>query len=305
MESHVTGEQGSFAGLYWWAPGLVPFNDLPSLISGENTVTGTVDSNTMDATMALYVFVEDPEGSSYGDQAGQAILSATFEADGEPVTYHDQSLGTNAKTRVDSVRQQLTAAGSLTLPDATYDLSECQAERQHVTYFATHPDTLIERSDGIGLTCEWTDADRHVLLFADTQGSQFPYSELIVSDASGDYFSSGEAILTTGAFSAAWELRSIGGEGEIAPAAVGGEIFGSAAASASLAPTGEGERVVDRSHGQMTKFTYEVLAVSGELTITTQAGTSTLAMDGEHCTANTSKVHARFSSPNGPERSVQ
>ncbi|HYN63138.1 MAG TPA: hypothetical protein VES36_00925, partial [Candidatus Limnocylindrales bacterium] len=222
---------------------------------------------------------------------------------GEPVAYHDQSVGSNAKTRIDSVSQQLTAAGSLTLPNATYgDLSECQAVRQHVTYFATHPDTIIERSDGIGMTCEWTDADRHVLLFANTEQSEFTYSELIVTDASADYFSSADASLTTDAFSAAWELRSIGSGGEIAPAAVGGEIFGSASASATLTPTGEGERVVDRSHGQMTKFVYEILAVSGELTLTTQVGTVTLAMDAEHCTANTAKVHARFSSPNGGGR---
>src|SRR5687768_8004533 len=152
------------------------------------------------------------------------------------------------------------------------------------------------------MTCEWTDADRHVLMFASSEQSGFAHSELIVTDASGDYFGSAEATLDTEAFSATYELRSIGGgdgEGEAFAAAIGGEVSGSASASATLPPTGEGERVVDRSHGQMIKFVYEVLAVSGELTLTTQLGTETLAMDGEHCSANTAEAHARFSSPKG------
>jgi hypothetical protein len=298
MESAVSDQYGGFAGLYWWAPGLEPFDDLPTLISGENTVTASVEGNTMDATMQLYVFVDDPEGNNYGDPAGQATLSATFELNGEPITYSSQSTGSNARFSYDLVQQPLLASGSLVLPSATYDdLSTCQAVRQHTTYFATNPDTYIERSEGIGLTCEWTDADRSVLLFANTERSDATYSELMVTDASGEYFSSGDAILTTEAFSAAWELRSLGSEGEIVPAAVGGEIFGSATASATLTATGEGDRVIDRSHDQMTKFVYEILAVSGELSVTTQLGTVSLPMDGEHCTANTADVLARFSSP--------
>ena len=303
MVSQVSGEYGGYAGLYWWGPGVRPFENPPTLISGENAVTATVDGNTMDATMELYVYVEpdpsDPEGNPYGDPAGQATLSATFEAAGEPIHSSYRSQGSNAKTRIDTVQQQLTAAGSLVLPDASYDLSECQAAREQISYFATNPDTRIERFEGIGMSCEWTDADRQVLLFANTDHSDFTYSELLVSDASGKYFSSGDASLTERGFSGTWQLRAMGSEGEIAPAAVGGELFGSATASASLSPTGEGERVVERSHGQMIKFSYEVLAVSGELTVTTQLGTTTLAMDAEHCTANTTSVHARFSSPNG------
>jgi hypothetical protein len=300
LESQVSGEYGAFAGLYWWQPGLEPFDDLPSLISGENTVSASVEGNSMDASMELYAFVDDPEGSPYGDPAGTATLSATFEANGEPITYSENSVGSNARSRYESVQQPLLAAGSLILPNATYDdLSECHAVREHITYFATNPDTLIERSDGIGLTCEWTDADRSVLLFASTERSDSAYSQLIVTDASGEYFGSSEASLTTEAFSAAWELRSFGSEGGIVAAAVGGEIFGSATAAADLALTGEGERVIDRSHGQMIKFVYEVLSVSGELSVTTQLGTASLAMDAEHCTANTADAMARFSSPNG------
>ena len=304
MVSQVSGQYGGFAGLYLWEPGVDPFQDPPTVISGENTVAATVDGNTMDATMELYIYVEpdpeDPEGSPYGEPFGQATLSAMFAANGEPTTYTEESQGSNAKFRSETVQQNLTATGSLTLPAAVYDdLSECQAAHQHVSFFATNPDTRIERSDGIGMTCEWTDADRHVLLFASTEQSGSTHSELMVSDASGDYFSSGDASLTADAFTGTWELRSIGPEGEIAPAAVGGELFGSASASALLAATGEGERIVDKSRGQMIKFVYEVLAVSGELTVTTQLGTATLPMDAEHCSANTAQVHARFSSPNG------
>ncbi len=302
--AQVSAEYGGYAGMAWWEPGGEPFKDPPTLISGENVVTATVDGDTMDASMELYDYVEpdpeDPDGSPYGDPAGQASLSARFEAVGEPITSTYRSQGTNARFRVETVSQQLAASGSVILPDASFgDLSECQAARERTSYFATHPDTIIERSEGIGLSCEWTDADRHAFLIANTEASGFTYSELVVTDASGEYFSSGEGTLTEDAFTGSWELRSIGFGGEIAPAAVDGELLGSAEASATLSRTGEGDRIIARSHGSMTKFTYEVLAVSGELTVATQLGTASLPMDAEHCTANTAQVHARFSSPNG------
>lgn len=302
--------RGGFAGLYWWAPGLEPFEEPPTLLSGENSVVGEPSGSSLDATMTLYEFVmpdpEDPEPNPYGAPAGEAILSATFVNDGDPVSYSDQSSGTNAKYRVDVLYQPLATNGLIQLPDATFgDLSDCQAVREHVSLFETHPDTRIERSDGFGLFCEWNDGERQVLLFASTEQSGSAFSEIFVTDASGTHAGFAEAAsLDTRAFAATWELFDIGGEGEIAPAAVGGGLSGSASATATLSRTGEGDHVVDKSHGQMVKFFYDVYAVSGELELTTPAGTVTLSMD-EACSANSARTQYRISSPTGGGKPVR
>src|ERR687891_2452437 len=51
IEVFATSDQGGFAGMYWWAPGLEPFEAPPTLISGENSVTGEPSGDTLDATM--------------------------------------------------------------------------------------------------------------------------------------------------------------------------------------------------------------------------------------------------------------
>jgi hypothetical protein len=309
MSAQVSSEYGGYAALYWWEPGAEPFQSPPTLISGENSVIGTVAGSSLDATLELYTYIEadpeDPESSPYGEPAGQATVSATFETDGDPVAYSDESSGSNAKFRYDVVSQPLAATGTIQLPMATYDdLSQCEAARQQVSMFQTNPNTRIQRLEGIGLSCEWASDDRTVVLFASTEQSGQAYAEIFVSDASGYHAGFGEASLGTDAFAASWDLEDISGEfegedeSEVAPAAIGGELSGRATAAASLSATGEGDRVIDRSHGEMFKFTYEVYAVSGELSLTTPAGTVTLAMD-EACSANTAKVHMRFSSPSG------
>jgi hypothetical protein len=297
----VSSEYGTFAGLYWWAPGLEPFTDAPTLLTGEFSVTGTPDGSTLTATMSLYEFAQpdpdDPEPNPFGPPAGQATINASFTPDGEPVTYAGGSRGSNARFRYEVVDQFLAASGVIQLPEATFtDLSSCQAVREHATLFATHPSTIIERSNGIGMFCEWTDADRSVLLFASAELSEQPYSGLEVTDASGQYFAFAEATLDTSGFAADWELLKPGEpEGELAAMAIGGEPVGTASATATLRRTRDAGHFIERSHGQMTKFFYREYAVSGSITITTPAGTTTLRMDGA-CSANTSRVQERYGS---------
>ncbi len=192
------------------------------------------------------------------------------------------------------------------MPDATYDTADiCVARRQHVEFFSTNPDTVVERSSGIGLACTWDDEDRQVFLNATHDEVFGAYVEVFVSDISGDYAGfSTDPELDTDSFAADFELLSsveeLPAEEQVGTMAIGGEPSGSVSARATLTPTGDSGRFFDRSHGQMVKFFYEDFAVIGELTLTTDAGTVVLAMDGA-CSANSADTSFRFSSPNGPK----
>jgi hypothetical protein len=305
MEVHVGDVHGAFAGMFWWAPGVEPFEEAPTLLSGENSVTGTPEGSTLDATMSLYTYVvaapDDPEPNPYGEPAGEAIVSVSLAPDGDPISYTDGSKGINARYRVQVVDQPMIVSGLIELPGITFDdLSGCQAVRQHTDLFQANPATIIERFEGFGMLCEWTDADRHVQVYASTETSGQAYSEIVITDASGSYFGGADASLDTTAFAASWELQPIGSEGEEVPATIEGELAGSATAAATFAATGEGERIVDRIQGEMVMWVYAVYAATGEVTVTTPAGTVTLSMN-EACSANTSRVHARYQNGGGGE----
>jgi hypothetical protein len=288
----VSAEYGAASVLYWWAPELDPYEQPPTLFSDGGTPAGTVDGASLSGSLPLYLY-------ETGEPAGEGSFSASFVDAGEPLSYRDVSQGSNARSVSEAFIQPLAVTGSVQLPDATYDdLSECQAAREHYTFFGTNPDTRIERSSGIGLSCEWATDDLQVQMYASAGASGFAFGEIFVTDATGNYAGFAEISLDEETFSASWELMSLIQEGEISTAAVGGEIAGSAAAAATLMSTGESGHVFDRSRSQMFKFFYEVFAVSGELTIVTPAGEVSLPM-GDNCFANSADSQIRFSSPSG------
>jgi hypothetical protein len=288
----VSAEYGAASFLYWWAPELNPYEQPPTLVSGEGIPAGTVDGASLSGSLPLYLYAT-------GEPAGEGSFSASFVNEGEPLSYRDVSQGTNARSVSEAVIQPLAVSGSVQLPDATYtDLDPCQAAREHYTFFGTNPDTRIERSSGIGLSCEWTTDDLQVQLYASADASGFAFGELFVTDVTGTYAGFAEIALDEETFNGTWELMNISPGGEVSAAAVGGEIAGSALAAATLSSTGESGHIFDRSRSQMFKFFYEVLAVSGALTIVTPAGEVSLPM-GDNCFANSADSQVRFSSPNG------
>ena len=288
----VSANYGAASILYWWAPELDPYQQPPTLFSDGGIPNGTTDGASLSGSLPLYLY-------ETGEPAGDGSFSASFVDAGEPLSYRDVSQGSNARSVSEAFIQPLAVTGSVQLPDATYnDLSDCQAAREHYTFFGTNPDTRIERSSGIGLACEWATDDLHVQLYANADASGFAHGEIFVTDDTGTYAGFAEIALDEATFTASWELMSISPEGEIAPAAVGGEIAGSAMAAATLSSTGESGHVFDRTRSQMFKFFYEVFAVNGQLDIVTPAGEISLPM-GDNCFANSADSQVRFSSPHG------
>ncbi|MGH2455854.1 MAG: hypothetical protein ACRDHD_06315, partial [Candidatus Limnocylindria bacterium] len=260
----VSAQFGGSALVGYWEPGTSPEMDPPTLISNESEVIGTVEGSTVDAVMQLYTFLEpdpeDPEPDFYGEPAGEATMSATLTPNGEIQTETQRSQDSNARFEVEITSQELAVAGDLALPgEVAFDLSACRGVRESFEGFATNPDTYIQRSESLSLSCSWTDEDRSVFLFAGA-GSFGGFSELYVIDASGEYGGFSEASLTTDAFSAEYELFAFGGGDEepvlaAVPGEPGdsGEAAGAGSAVATLSPNGESGHFIDRLGSEMFK----------------------------------------------------
>jgi hypothetical protein len=278
------------AGLAFWAPGSVPFESDPALVSDESEVIGSVESTELDVTLQMYTF--EPE-FFYGEPAGQAVVSLTLTPDGDPESFTLDSTNTNARFRSEEVHQPLAVEGSVSLPDGTtFDLSECMAVRSQITVFATNPNAFVSRYAATTVSCEWFEELSSVSMWAvaDSGGGM---TQVFVADSTGFYFGSGSLELNGRGMAAQYELFS--GEGEQSELPVG-----SATASATLTASGEREQFVDRFENVTIKRISQRLTVDGSLTLTTPAGTRVLPMDGASCSASADRELFRAIEPGGP-----
>jgi hypothetical protein len=279
-----SSEFGAFADLVFWQAPADPSNSEPTLVSTAADVAST------DTSMSVtYDLVE----LSTGSPAGMAELDATLTPNGAPEPVSERFRESNRWTRIEGTVQMMDVSGTLTVPGAeAFDLADCFGAIQDLTYFTTNPSAFIERFENISLSCFWETGDGSVALFAgaDAFGA---FSDLVVSDASGDYEGFSEAAsLSETAFSSTYDLFLLP-DGDVA--------VGSGAASATLDPTGEVIRTMDGSGANLVKFTTEILLVSGSLEVSTPGGDQTLPMDDEHCVASHDHVFSHNVRPNGPK----
>ncbi|HEX2141535.1 MAG TPA: hypothetical protein VHK28_04555, partial [Candidatus Limnocylindria bacterium] len=275
------------AGLAYWAPGSVPFESDPVLVSDESEVIGSVESTQLDVTLQMYAF--DPE-VLYGEPAGEAVATLTLTPDGDPESFTLQSDNTNARFRSEEVHQPLAVGGSVSLPDGTtFDLSECMAVRSEITVFATNPNAFVSRYAATTVSCEWFEELSSISLWAvaDSGGSM---TQLFVADSSGFYFASGTLELHGRGLAAHYELFPGEGEPSDLPA-------GSATASATLTASGDREQFVDRFGNETIKRVSQRLMVDGSLALTTPAGTRVLPMDDASCSASADRELYRVIMP--------
>ncbi len=285
---------GTFSSLAVWEPPAEPFTDSPSIISGDAVISLSADGTSLTATFELWTF--DPNNEPpFGDFIGEATLAASLAPLGEPEPFSFTSKEGNRLIRVEGVRQALSVEGELALPDGSIgDLSTCGAFTESVTFFGTNPAGLpasfVSRFEQTSLSCHWETDGTFVDLFAfsDEFGT---FSDLFISSETSfvsDF--SEDAVLTTTAYSAAFDLVTEQGE----PA-------GTATASAVLTPTGEKFHTIDRQGGFTFKFHGELISVDGTLQLSTGAGDQTLTMDDESCDASTGRGMFHSVSPKGPK----
>jgi hypothetical protein len=278
----ASSEFGSFGDLAFWAAPSTPGEAEPTLVSIGADVSAT--DTSLSATYDLIdVATSGP--------AGTAVMDATLTPNGPPEAISDRFREGNRWVKVEGFAQFVDVSGTLAVPGAdAFDLASCYGAVYDLTYFTTNPAAFVERFDNINLSCVWEGDDTFVGLFA--SGDRFGgFSDLFVADATGEYSGFGDAVLTSTAFSATYELFPN----------EGGSTVGSGSASAVLSPTGEITRSMDGSGPNRAKFTSERILVDGTLELETPAGSQTLPMDDEHCYA--SKDHVFFHSvrPSGPK----
>jgi hypothetical protein len=294
-EAGQSAQFGSFGFLDFWAAPATPEFGPPTWTSASSAVV--VEGLSVSAAYELVEFIEppNPEDPPFGEPVGEATLEATLTPVGEPTPYSFEDQHGNRKIRVEGVVQEYSVAGTLSLPeDITYDLSTCNALTDTFTLFQTNPAATVFHSERmLQLSCFWETADGFVNLNAFADPDFGTFADLFMSDATGEYQGTGEAVLTTEAFSTSMDLFPAFGGSE--------DPVGSAIATAELTPTNE--RVNDRFTFDNVKVhvTGQVFAVEGTLELTTPAGTQTLAMDEVSCFAGELRFTEHQSARQGPK----
>lgn len=285
----VSERYGATARAGFWAPGTAPETDAPTWIGATDRVMVAADGS-LSATFDMFAYDE-----AMPVLVGSASFAMVLAPDGDPVAFSDESSGTNRRSVVSGVRQELAVSGELLLPSALgFALDGCSGARQSIEVFVTNPDAETMHGAQVQLTCAWEGASSLVTLFAWTDASG-TYTDLFVGDTSGEYQGIGTGTLSTTAFHATYQLASMGSEGEP------GGITGTATASATLAATRD--RINDRYRFGATRHhaVGSFLAVAGTVNLSLPAGDITLPMDADSCSAVDLRVTQITTSPNGPK----
>jgi hypothetical protein len=284
---------GTFADLAIWAEGTVPFEDAPTAIGGDATVTVAADVSSIAASIDLFEF--DPTADPpFGDSLGTATVDATLTPLGDPIPFDDEFKAGNQLFRQSGTVQSFLVEGTLELADGTTgDLSTCQAQHVSVDSFgnnpAREPASFIFRNSGLTMTCEWQTDLGLVVLFAD--GFDFgAFSDLVIfNEDSVAQGSAEDTVFTTSEFSASYEIST-----------EDGSPLGTASASATITPTNDRIRLSDSFEDGTTKVLGQVLAVDGTLDLDVDGGL-TLDMDATSCQALDFKSTDHFVDPRGPK----
>jgi len=289
----VSEQFGTFTELAIWAEGSVPFEDPPTAIGGEASVTVAADLSSITASIDLFEF--DPTAEPpIGEFLGVASVEAMLTPLGDPVPFEDEFKEGNRLFRQSGTRQSFLVEGMLELADGTTaDLSGCEAGHLSIDTFNTNPArepaSFVFRNAGLTMTCEWETDIGLVVLFADALEFGTFSDVLIIEEESFAFGTSEDVVFTTSEFSATYEIS----DDEGSP-------VGTASASATITPTNDRIRLTDTFGDETFKLLGQVLAVDGTLELDVDGGL-TLDMDASSCTALDFKSTSHLVDPRGPK----
>lgn len=288
MFAVISSEFGAFGDLAFWDSSAEPFMDPPTIVTASTDVTG--DATGILASFDLVEF--DPtQEPPFGDPAGFAILDAALSPDGDAFEISDRFRNGNRWEKVTGTVQPLLADGSLTLPGADLDdLSGCFAVEVDLTYFSTNPSAYNDRFREFVVSCGWETDDGFVSLFV-MRDAFSAFGDVFISSQTSDIGGFNDAVLTESLLSLAVELQDF----------ESGAPVGSAEANATLAPTGETIRTVERFGRDRFKVVAELYSVDGTLDVTLGGTTTSYPIDGEHCFAADQRIAIHSVHPNGPK----
>ncbi|MGH2455473.1 MAG: hypothetical protein ACRDHD_04360 [Candidatus Limnocylindria bacterium] len=270
---------GGFASLALWAPDADPFEDLPSIVSDQNSAA--FDGTTLTAEFNLITLEEptDPEQPA-SEPAGSASVTADLTPSGPEQDFGSREIRDgNRWLRIDETLQLLTVSGNLFIQlldgrQATASLEGCGSSIYSVTVFGTNPDAWTYGGDQVFVACEWATDLGTVNLLAISEESG-ALSEVVV-------FAENTALVgfTTPELSAS-SYRSSAELFDLAQ----GMTVGTATADARVVPTGD--RISDHTWSPPHRLTTvgERLGVDGTLTLEVNGTTTVLEMDDRACRA--------------------
>jgi hypothetical protein len=288
MFVEIGSDGDGFGDLAFWESPAEPFESEPTLITVAVDFSG--GATGIDATFELVEF--DPSSEPpFGDPAGTAVLDATLTPDGDPVPFEDEFHDGNVHGRIEGWSQELTVAGTLTLPGADLtDLSGCFAFHEESTAFVTNPSAFNAKFSEGNLFCFWEDEDSIVELngFQDRFNT---FLDVRVSSETGGASAGLDVDLDDGAFE--FETPLFDEED--------GSEVGSASGGATLTPDGDEIRILEVNGRSRLKLIIQEFSVAGELEIELGGVTTTYPMDDEHCAAQVVEGHRVDVRPAGPK----
>jgi hypothetical protein len=304
MDCALTSEDGAFVSLLAavdaagagfaevavWAVGADPGETPPVAYGVSEAVEG--DATGFSGEVVLSEF--DPSSEPpFGAEIGTATFEVAFEPFGDPVDVSERYRFGNQQERVSGTIQPLSTSGTLVLPGGdTADLSACVAAARDLEVFATSPSAFNARYHSLDMGCTWSEGDdRFVSLSAFGGDDGLGFIDLFIGD--------GEELIATGGGEGQFDLTSLQASGDLMDEA--GDIVGSFSIEATVEPTGEIERFMDRSPGSRVKVIQERLAVDGVLEVTLDGTTTTYPVDAESCVAFDATVQEHFVRPAGPK----
>lgn len=261
-----------------WGPGSEPFEDLPTLMNGEGTVS--IEGSGVRAAFDL-VTVADQR------LAGSVTLGLQLTASGPPIVWSNNGSDGNIRFRTAQVEQLLSVEGTLILDlfDGTHvevEFATCGASSNSSTYFATNPNAWVYGGEQQFLVCEWATDDGPLSLLAFSDETQV-LSQLVVIRGDRVLLGTVEHSFTATSYEATFGLSDLSS----------GEMVGDATASAALAPSGE--RITDnvRIGVHRLRTTGERLAVDGALSLKVDGSAVSIPMDDGSCRAGDVRVQGQ------------
>jgi hypothetical protein len=279
-----------FAEVAVWEVGADPGDAPPVALGVSETVEGDTTGFSGEVILSEFDPFSEPP---FGAEIGTATFEVAFEPFGDPVDVSERYRFGNQQERVSGTIQPLSASGTLALPGGdTADLSACIAAARDLEIFATSPSAFNARYRSLDMGCNWDEGDdRFVSLSAFGGDDGFGFIDVFIGDA--------EALVATGGAEGQFDTTSVQASGDLMDAA--GDVVGSFSVVATVEPTGEIERFVDRFPGGRVKVVQERLAVDGLLEVTLDGATTTYAIDAESCVAFDASIQEHFVRPEGPK----
>lgn len=269
-----------------WLDPAVAFEDPPSISGSGATVDRVETATSIVLTTTFTAFDSD------GDSLGDAVLTMTLAAAGDPEAFGPDAGKSNHHSTTHGISQPLEGSATLSLPGLDAEFPDCSGSVDDIDVFETNPHSSVFSNQGVVVDCFWMiDEDSFATFFA-------------IDD---DFGLSADASLTTpdvdlhvnGPITGSLTASAVSMSLPLVDSNTGDPS--SATATATFTHIGSPHTSTIISQDARTKTTQQALAAHGSVAFGTG---DSFEMDADHCRANAFSDHSQRNTPAGPKPGV-